>query len=409
MTRPMRSTPGTRLHVLDDGAVLFDEHGQDLYLLNATAAFVWCCLEDGLERDQVLTAIEQEYGVARAAAGRQVDLLLRQWKELELLADSERNRSPSKPPAPHLEATEPVPWSTDALHLFHTDALHLFHKEHCYRLLTTVFRLRYASAVQEAAVHPVLAHLETSTSAAGPATTVDLARDGEQHLPLLNGTGSERSASLDELAPLVKGTLLLEAINNFSYLLYIHAGVVRAASGCLLLPAASGSGKSSLTAALIRAGFTYFSDEVALLEEGTLYVRPVPVSLCLKDGAWDLLAPRYPEIRDLAIHHRWDGKIVRYLNPPPAALDPAPEKGHPVHWIVFPRYSPDACTELQPVAKAHALHRLLQQCVAMPAPLDQAKVASLVRWISEIPCYELPMSSLDEAVSLVNGLCRRAA
>jgi hypothetical protein len=135
--------------------------------------------------------------------------------------------------------------------------------------------------------------------------------------------------------------------------------------------------------------------------------RPVPASLCLKDGAWDLLAPRYPEIRDLAIHHRWDGKIVRYLNPPPAALDPEADKSHPVRWIVFPRYSPEACTELRPLAKAHALHRLLQQCLAVPAPLDQAKVASLVNWISEIPCYELPMSSLDEAVALVDGLCQR--
>jgi hypothetical protein len=401
MTRSMRSVSGTRLHLLDEGAVLFHEHSQDLYLLNATAAFVWCCLEDGLERDQVLTAIEQEYGVARAAAARYVDLLLLQWEELKLLAGSERNRSPRTPPATHREATDPVSRSTDAPHLFH--------EERCYRLLTTFFRLRYASPAQEAVVHPVLAHLETPTSAAGPAATVDLACDGEKHLLLLNGTSSERSASLDELAPLVKGTLLLEAINNASYLLYIHAGVVRIASGCLLLPAAPGSGKSSLTAALIRAGFTYFSDEVALLEEGTLNVRPAPVSLCLKDGAWDLLAPRYPEIRDLAIHHRWDGKIVRYLNPPPAALGPRPEKSDPVHWIVFPRYSPEARTELQPVPKAHALHRLLQQCVAMPAPLDQAKVASLVRWISEIPCYELPMSSLDDAVSLVNGLCRRAA
>jgi hypothetical protein len=144
---------------------------------------------------------------------------------------------------------------------------------------------------------------------------------------------------------------------------------------------------------------------VAPLEEGTLHVRPVPVSLCVKDSAWDLLAPHYPEIRDLAIHHRWDGKIVRYLNPPAAILDP--EKSYPVRWIVFPRYSPDARTQLRPLAKAHALHRLLQQCLAMPAPLDQTKVASLVRWITKIPCYELPMSSLDDAVALVNGLCRR--
>jgi hypothetical protein len=109
--------------------------------------------------------------------------------------------------------------------------------------------------------------------------------------------------------------------------------------------------KSSLTAALIRAGFMYLSDEVALLEENTLHVRPVPVSLCLKNSAWDLLATRYPEIRDLAIHHRWDGKIVRYLNPPAATLGPEPDRSHPVRWIVFPRYAPDVQTTLRPLGK----------------------------------------------------------
>src|SRR5512146_1527956 len=119
MTGSIRPAPGPRLHLLDDGAVLFDQHSQDLYLLNAAAAFVWCCLEDGLERDQVLTAIEQEYGVARAAAARQVDLLLLQWEELELLAGSERNRSPRTPRATRPEATDPVSWSTDAPHWFY--------------------------------------------------------------------------------------------------------------------------------------------------------------------------------------------------------------------------------------------------------------------------------------------------
>ena len=101
----MRPVPGPRLHLLDEGAVLFDEHSQDLYLLNATAAFVWCCLEDCLERDQVLTAIEQEYGVARAAAARQVNLLILQWQELELLADAERDRSPRTPRRPRASSS----------------------------------------------------------------------------------------------------------------------------------------------------------------------------------------------------------------------------------------------------------------------------------------------------------------
>ena len=41
-----------------------------------------------------------------------------------------------------------------------------------------------------------------------------------------------------------------------------------------LLPAAAGSGKSSLTAALVHSGLGYYSDEVALIEPGTFLVCP---------------------------------------------------------------------------------------------------------------------------------------
>jgi hypothetical protein len=222
---------------------------------------------------------------------------------------------------------------------------------------------------------------------------------------LVNGRCQQRCAELNELAPLVKRTLLVDAIDGCPSLLCIHAGVVGSPQGCLLLPAAAGSGKSSLTAALIRAGFVYLSDEAALLDEKTLRVRPVPISLCVKEGGWDLLAPRYPELRDLAVHHRWDDKNVRYLNPPRESLDPEPERSHAVRWIVFPRYTPGAETALRPLPRVEALHRLLMQC-ATPSPLDQTKVASLVRWIDDLPCFEMPMSSLDEAVVLLDRLCR---
>jgi hypothetical protein len=388
----------TRLHLLDEGGVLFNAQSHTVYVLNATAAFVWCCLEDGLEGDEVLAAIEQDYGVVWAEAEKQIDALLLQWQELGLLGGPERNRGTGTPPETQEETSDATEWPPNALSSFHS--------ERSYRLLNTSFRLRYGTAAYETTVHPVLAHLETAAALMERRIDVDLAWGGEAHLLLVNGRCKQRCALLNELAPLVKGIVLREAIDTHPHLLYIHAGVVRGGCGCLLLPAEPGSGKTSLTAALTNAGFSYLSDELAPLEGDTLRVRPVPVSLCIKDGAWDLLTPRYPEMHDLAIHHRWDGKIVRYLNPPPAILDPEPEKSYPVRWIVFPQYSPEARTELRQLGKADALHRLLEQCLAMPAPLDQTKVASLVSWIRDIPCYELPMSSLDEAVSLIDRLCR---
>jgi hypothetical protein len=252
-----------------------------------------------------------------------------------------------------------------------------------------------------------VAPLEASAPGLEPVTTMDLAWNGKEHFVVLDGRCKCRCTALTELAPLVKSAALLAAaIDKYWYLLYVHAGVVRSSRGCLLLPAAAGSGKTTLTAALIRAGFFYLSDEAALLLEDTLRVRPVPVSLCIKDGAWDLLGTRYPELHALMVHHRWDGKRVRYLNPPPEAVDPEPDVSHPVRWLVFPRYKPGEETVLRSLGKAEALHRLLMQCLAMPAPLDQANVAALVRWIGDLSCFEMPTSSLDDAVALLVQLCR---
>jgi hypothetical protein len=401
MTDSLRPAADTLLHFLDDGGLLFSEDSQELYILNASAAFVWSCLENALERDEIVAIVERDYGVASPEAESQIDGLLLQWRALGLLAGTEQNRRLTQPRRGEEEEPTLAQWRSSAPLRWYS--------ERFYKLLGTCFRLRYGTVAQESTVHPVLAHLESSAAEAAQVTAADLVREGEAHLLLLNGRRKERCALLSQLAPLVKWGLLAEAINSHAYLLYVHAGVVRSASGCLLLPAAPGSGKTSLTAALIHAGFTYLSDEVALLEEDTLQVLPVPVSLCIKDSAWDLLAPRHPGLHELAIHHRSDGKIVRYLNPPPAALDPEHERSYPVRWIVFPRYAPALRTELRPVQKADALHRLLKQCLAMPAPLDQRKVASIVRWISSIPCFEMPMSSLDDAVTLVNSLCRRPA
>jgi hypothetical protein len=90
MADSLRPSSVTRLHLLDDGGLLFNEQSQALYAFNATAAFVWCCIEDGLERDDVLATIEQNYGVARAEAEKQLDPLFLEWEELARISQTRR-------------------------------------------------------------------------------------------------------------------------------------------------------------------------------------------------------------------------------------------------------------------------------------------------------------------------------
>lgn len=64
---------------------------------------------------------------------------------------------------------------------------------------------------------------------------------------------------------------------------FVHAGVVGWKGRAIVIPGRSFSGKSTLTAALVRAGATYYSDEYALIDrQGRVhpYARP----LALREG-----------------------------------------------------------------------------------------------------------------------------
>ncbi|HVG82969.1 MAG TPA: hypothetical protein VM820_00575, partial [Vicinamibacterales bacterium] len=160
---------------------------------------------------------------------------------------------------------------------------------------------------------------------------------------------------------------------------------------------------TTLTAALVHAGATYFTDEIALLNDRTLAVTPVPLPLTVKDGGLEPLRALYPNLDALTAHVREDYVRVRYLPPPPASL-PRPDASARARWIVFPRYSPEADTALQPMDRPYALQRLLDESYVQPGSLNRTKVESLVQWMRTVDCYDLPYSSLPAAVDRVRAL-----
>lgn len=70
--------------------------------------------------------------------------------------------------------------------------------------------------------------------------------------------------------------------------LAVHAGVVARDGRAVAFPAGSGQGKSTLTAALLRAGWDYVSDEALCLDwaDGSLWSYPRPLEL----SAWSRAA-----------------------------------------------------------------------------------------------------------------------
>jgi hypothetical protein len=66
---------------------------------------------------------------------------------------------------------------------------------------------------------------------------------------------------------------------------FVHAGVVGVGGRALVLPGASGAGKTTLVRALLKAGATYYSDEYALLDtRGRVHPYARSLSVRPRDG-----------------------------------------------------------------------------------------------------------------------------
>lgn len=82
--------------------------------------------------------------------------------------------------------------------------------------------------------------------------------------------------ALETLGGLVRSLISREAPDR----IFVHAGVVAYGGSAILIPGSSFTGKTTLVAALVRAGAVYYSDEFAPLDaEGLVHPYATPLSL----------------------------------------------------------------------------------------------------------------------------------
>ena len=202
------------------------------------------------------------------------------------------------------------------------------------------------------------------------------------------------------LAPLLQGIIGLKALRDFQYVIALHAAALVSADGVLLLAGRSGCGKSTVSAALLSAGWQYLSDDTILLSSASLNVVPMPYSLGLKRGSWSLLAGWLPHLDLLPVHLREDGKEIRYLPPPGADF----RRERPVRWIGFPHRSENGETVVRRLGRLEGLYRVLEHCCAVPRALEATDVHQLIQWTARLQFFEFAMGDLSNAVAQIQAI-----
>lgn len=381
-------------YLIGDEGVLFSQATRRLYRLNTTAAFIWCCYEESLNPLAIAGMVAERFDIPIKPARRDVVRAFSEWKSLGLLG-----ATPIQTVEDQFDAASEQDAELNSRRLPYSSS---WWQERHYRLLDARLQIRYPCQNAEMLLHPNFAHLEVHLDENQQVGEVvfDIVEDEGGYLLLRDGAQVSNRVAILELAPIIQRQALILAYESSDCLVAIHAAAVCNGKRGVLLPGTTGSGKSTLTAALIGSGFTYLTDELTLLMPEPYRIRPAPVSLGLKRGSWPLTTA-YSSLDTLPIHFQED-KEVRYLPPPENLLHS--QETYSIECIVFPKYAIGKPATLSRLGTAEALYRIAEAGYAIPGGLDRIRVEELIEWIARLDCYELQMGDLGEAVHKLKDL-----
>jgi hypothetical protein len=201
--------------------------------------------------------------------------------------------------------------------------------------------------------------------------------------------GAELTQECAEAVPVLEQftrDLMIHVANYCPDRVFIHAGVVAWKGRGLVLPGLSLAGKSTLTAALVRAGATYYSDEFAVVD---------------RDG-WV-----HPYARDLQI--REPGKLEQHSTTVESLHGHTATAPLRAAQVVFTRYESGAPWNPQPVTPGMAVLEMLRHTIpvqrvprlvlsTLTAMVDGASAWSSARDEAEAVAQSL-LQSLDSTIA----------
>jgi HprK-related kinase A len=189
--------------------------------------------------------------------------------------------------------------------------------------------------------------------------------------------------------------------------LVLHAGVVERDGRALILPAPSGSGKSTLTAALALRGWRLLSDELALIDPASGRVTPLPRPISLKNASIEVMRRFEPSAVFGPVVHETNKGAVVHVRPPVDAVRHAAVLPLP-HWVVVPRFVPDAAASLDPLSKGRALMTLVENAFNYNVH-GQGGFHTLARLVEGARTFTFTYSRLADAVDTFDALAGAAS
>lgn len=184
--------------------------------------------------------------------------------------------------------------------------------------------------------------------------------------------------------------------------LIVHAAVIERAGHALILPAPPGSGKSTLCAALIHAGWRLLSDELTLIDmrDGMIHALCRPVSL--KNESIAVIQRFAPAARFSRVTCDTAKGSVAHMQVPAAQLAQVGTAAR-ARWIVYPQFARGAATAMTPRRRGLALVDLARNAFnfRLQGEAGFERLGELVRGCDTL---DFRYSDLDEAIAAFDRL-----
>jgi hypothetical protein len=363
MATIFKPASGIVFSLLDDRPILFSEVSQKLYELNQTAAYIWCSLLDGKQADEIVLDL-QHLGQSATTARVFVRDALRNWLNLGLV-----------------EAIWPFGGKHQAM----------------VRVGAWDFAIR---TLNDHLLQQLLSIFEGASCPCERANDIfDVVEDEDQAYVFQNEKCVLR-IPVDELIPAFKAQLTAQVIQRNSPSVAFHAACLYWQDRGLLVSGPPGAGKSILTFFLVRAGFAYASDDVTLIAPDGA-ASGIPFAMTLKSGAWPIVESAFPRLREMPMHKRGDGKLIRYVTP----LGQTRQGSFPVGWFLFIERAPGSVAQLEPLGQIETMERWINSTYAVDGRLSNQAFHSLKETLSKAGSFRLIYENATEAKDMILALC----
>ena len=181
--------------------------------------------------------------------------------------------------------------------------------------------------------------------------------------------------------------------------LLLHASAAAWRGKTLIFPAPMESGKSTLVAGLVRAGFGYVTDEAVAIEPSTLTVTAFPRAISIDPGSWGVLSDLRPNLSAELERYQGDQWQVEPDSIRPGSVVRRSEPG----FVITPRYRKGAETRLWAMSRSEAVRLMGSNAFNFQA-FDRRGLRVLAEVARQSACYRLDIGELGLACELVGSL-----